>query len=494
MSVDISIRTERKYCRQVLHFSQKETARHNRILRSKNHVSRPLGEVSMPHSPKLIFQKSPLRYFRREMSTQLGEQVDGAKAWSVSVGCLLIGFVTAGLMYSQGIFLESLLLEFGQDLTTTSLVTTLCPAMFYIAGPFSAPMAAKYGVKRYTFVGASIWVAGCLLGSVSNSIAVSIITQGCMTGCGTGMCFWVSMSILPAWFNKYRATGIGIGVLGSGLGSVAYSIGGGELISSIGWRQTLRVFGGAGAGLLVVAIILLEPRPGLRKRKHGPIAVSLKLMHVRSFQFYFASFFFFQMGFFTPYTFLPHFATGLGFDPSFAAFTLAMLGIGSSVGRIIFSPVADTFKLRIFMFKSTTMLAAICLWVWSVCVTESSILAFCFLYGAFGGAFFAMQGVVAAEIWGPSNVAATFPMVNIVSIPGSLASSPIFAAIVESTGSYEPATFFSAAMMTMAFICVALIKHDGHLDPRLLPTPMTSSANLPLSSPRQGAEKLIAKQ
>jgi len=428
------------------------------------------------------------------MSTQLGKEVDGAKAWSVSVGCLLIGVVCMGLMYSQGIFLESLLAEFGQGLTTTSLVITLCPAMFYLSGPFSAPLAYRFGVKRYTFMGAMVWVAGCLLGSVSNSIAVSIITQGCMTGCGTGMCYWVSMSVVPPWFDKYRATGIGIGVLGSGLGAVAYSIGGGALISSIGWRQTLRVFGGAGAGLLLVAIILLEPKPGSRNKKRGPLAMALKLMHVRSFQFYFASFFFFQMGFFTPYTFLPHFATGLGLDASFAAFTVAMLGIGSSVGRIIFSPVADALKLRIFMFKFTTMLAAICLWVWSVCVTESSILAFCFLYGAFGGAFFAMQGVVAAEIWGPSNVAATFPMVNIVSIPGAFASSPIFAAIVESTGSYQPATFYAAAMMSLAFICTMLIKHDGHLDPSLMPSPMKSSADLPRAYLPKGDEKYIARQ
>jgi len=103
------------------------------------------------------------------------------------------------------------------------------------------------------------------------------------------------------------------------------------------------------------------------------------------------------MGFFTPYTFLPHYAASLGFDPTFAAFTLAMLGIGSSVGRILFSPFADYFKVRLSLFKATLLLAALCLWLWPICISSASILAFCFLYGAFGGSFFALFGVVCSH-------------------------------------------------------------------------------------------------
>ena len=67
---------------------------------------------------------------------------DGMKAWSVAAGAFIVGFVTMGLMYTQGIFVEPLLVEFGQSLSTTSLVVTMPLAGFYGTGLFAVPMAS----------------------------------------------------------------------------------------------------------------------------------------------------------------------------------------------------------------------------------------------------------------------------------------------------------------------------------------------------------------
>jgi len=91
---------------------------------------------------------------------------DGAKAWSVAVGSFLFGFVTMGLLYSQGIFVEPLLNEFKADLATTSLVATLSPAMFYFCGLFASPMAIRYGVRRFTIAGSVLWIVGCFAACV----------------------------------------------------------------------------------------------------------------------------------------------------------------------------------------------------------------------------------------------------------------------------------------------------------------------------------------
>jgi len=145
---------------------------------------------------------------------------DGAKAWSVALGSFLLGFVTMGLMYSQGIFVEPLLNEFKADLATTSLVATLSPAMFYFCGLFASPMAIKYGVRRFTIAGSILWIVGCFAAcvapsdnganrsgarhpppknsSASPNINVSIVTQGIITGLGTGLTYWVAMAVTPA--------------------------------------------------------------------------------------------------------------------------------------------------------------------------------------------------------------------------------------------------------------------------------------------------------
>ena len=69
---------------------------------------------------------------------------------------------------------------------------------------------------------------------------------------------------------------------------------------------------------------------------------------------------------------------------------------------------------------------------------------------------------MAAELWGPRNVAATFPIVNIVSIPGAFGSSALFGAIVEASG-FEAAIFYAASMMTLSFLCIVFMQKDQHV-------------------------------
>jgi len=384
---------------------------------------------------------------------------DGMKAWSVAAGAFIVGFVTMGLMYTQGIFVEPLLVEFGQSLSTTSLVVTMPLAGFYGTGLFAVPMAQRFGIRRFVFVGGVIWTIGCLVGSASIDVGMSIVFQGVLTGVGAGMTFWVSFAILPAWFHKYRAMGIGIGIMGSGVGSVVISIGGGQLLSSVGWRRTLQIFGAVGGGLLIVAVMLIDQRVA-PPRQAGMYAQTFRLLKVPSYQLFVCCFFCFQMAFFTPYTYLPHYATGLGFDSTFAAFTLAMLGIGSSVGRVCFSPIADYFKVRLLLFKVTMFGAALSLWLWPLCTTESSILALSFFYGMFGGGFYAMFGVAAAELWGPHSVGASFPPVNLASVPGAFGSGPIFGTLVSQSG-YTSAVIYASVMLTLAFVFIVPIRFDA---------------------------------
>jgi len=135
-------------------------------------------------------------------------------------------------------------------------------------------------------------------------------------------------------------------------------------------------------------------------------------------------------------------------------------------------------------------------------------------FGLFGGAFFAMVTVVAAELWGPMNVAPALPvrwfrldvfgradarapkLVNLFGIPGTFACAPIFAAIVAQTGGYEQAIFFAAAMVTIAFLCVAFIQFDGSIDSALVspPMPTSSSASPRLSTLRANAANAAANE
>jgi MFS family permease len=412
-------------------------------------------------APIVLVGQPPNKKCWRITSPKLRAEPDSARAWSVALGAFLGSFAAMGQIYATGIFIEPYLTEFGSDLTSTSLVSTMSLAMFYVGGLFATHTADYYGTRTTTAFGSVIWILGCMLGSLATQIWHSILCQGVLCGLGAAGISWPMFSIMPQWFKKYRATGMGIAALGSGVGSIAFSLGGEQLITQVGWRNTLRIIGGIGGGLLIFAVALVDRRVAITRSPQGvfrAIYVAIReLIGMSSARWFLLCTLLFQFSFFVPYVFISSYSVSLGLSQWFGGFSVAFLGIGSAVGRLICGPIADYFG-RLAVFRVTVLAAGIAMACWPACTNESTILAFAFFYGAFAGSFFAMFGAVAADVWGVERLSAMFTLINLVCIPGAFASGPVIGAIVDTTGSYTDGVETAAALMLASFISVCLIR------------------------------------
>jgi len=385
---------------------------------------------------------------------------DGWRAWSVCFGVFCAGFISLGWTYAQGVFVVPLLNEFGSSLTETSLIGTMVFVFFFVGGLVSGPISNKYGVKKLIIFGSIVWLAGVFLGSFSTAVWQSILTQGVMTGIGSSCVYWPSLAVTPAWFVKYRATAMGAAVLGSSIGLLAMSLGGQQILDAYGWRTTLRIFGGVGAGLLSVSVLLIDRRTPPHKSQ-GLFTVTWQLVKLRSFQLFIVAVFFFQFCFFIPYLFIEPYSIALTQDTGLASLALSMLGIGSSVGRITLGPIADYINNRMLVYRLSTFFGALCLAIWPVCTSYSQILAFCFFYGLSGGGVAALFTAVAADLWGAEKLGGVIPAISLISIPGAFAASPLFSVIVQSSnGNYNGAIWFTSACLALSLVFIMLIRND----------------------------------
>ena len=374
---------------------------------------------------------------------------DGLRACRVALGGFLAGLGVAGLLYSGGIFLPAIAAEFQVSPGSASLVMTLALAAFFAVGIFSVRWADNYGLRRVMAVGAVFWVAGNLLGSFATELWHSVLTQGVMSGIGTSLVYFPVIAILPPWFLKYRATAVGITVLGTSVGSVIFSIAGQAIINGLGWRNALRAATGIGAVLVTVAIALVERRG--KPHHAGPfIGVVMKLVRLPSVQWFVLGSLAFQFSFFAPYNYLLTYCELIGLSPDFGAFATAMLGIGSSVGRLTFGPLSDLAG-RALVFRLAVGGTAVALACWTACFSEPAILAFAFFFGACGGGFAATFAVVASDFWGPHSLVGLLPLVNVASIPGAFGSGPLFG--VASTPNFVGGIWLSAAASLLSFLC-----------------------------------------
>lgn len=99
-----------------------------------------------------------------------------------------------------------------------------------------------------------------ILASFATELWHVYLSQGILFGLASAFVFSPSVTLPSQWFTSKRALATGIAVSGSGVGGVCLSPMIQKLIVTIGFRNTLRVQGAFGFGLLCISTALATSR------------------------------------------------------------------------------------------------------------------------------------------------------------------------------------------------------------------------------------------
>ena len=160
-----------------------------------------------------------------------------------------------------------------------------------------------------------------------------MLAQGLCTGLGGGCLFVPSLSIIPTFFTRKKATAMGVATAGAGLGGVIYAIVFYRLEPQIGFGWATRAIA------LIVLVTQLIPVCIVRQRiKPGRVRrpIDVSALHEVSFVFMGLSVFFASLGLFIPFFYVQLFAQQerIG-NKSLDFYILAILNAGSCVGRLV---------------------------------------------------------------------------------------------------------------------------------------------------------------
>ena len=143
------------------------------------------------------------------------------------------------------------------------------------------------------------------------------------------------------YFDKKRATVLGLTVSGSSIGGVVIPIALSKMLnsSSHGFGWSVRIIGFVMMPFLLFAIVVIEARvPPRKTRFFLPSAFKDATYSLLILS---ASFMF--IGMFTPLFFIPSYAVSGGMKPTLASYLLAIVNAASTFGRIIPGILADKF-------------------------------------------------------------------------------------------------------------------------------------------------------
>ena len=258
----------------------------------------------------------------------------------ILAGCLM-AMLTFGPRSSLGAFQRDMLAANDWTREVFSIGVALQNLMWGVGQPFAGAVADKFGAVRVLCVGALLYGAGLIVMAYAQDPAVFSVSTGLLIGFGLSGC---SFNLVLGAFGKLlpearRPMAFGLGTAAGSVGQFVFNPLAVGLIGTLGWQNTLVIF-----GLLMLAVIPLATYLATPRHEGGAAAGGMPQQSLKaalSEAFGHRSYVLLVLGFFTcgfQLAFVTsHFQiylTDKGLPLSVGGYSLALIGIFNIAGSL----------------------------------------------------------------------------------------------------------------------------------------------------------------
>ena len=385
-------------------------------------------------------------------SANYGAGMDSRRAWLVVFATFVSSFVTLGIAYSFGAFFTDMAAEFDSNRATTSVIFGITTFAFFWLSLLTGRIADRWGPQPVLLVGAAALLIGLVATSNVQSLTAGYLTYGAGVGLAAACGYIPMVALVGGWFERHRATAVGLAVAGIGSGTLVMSPLSAALVDRYGWRDTYRALGILGAGLLVVCAVLVKRPPGFNGAQPPRFADAWASPVFRQLQ---ASALCSGLALFVPFVFVGQYAKERGVGSVAAAVLVGALGGASVLARIGFGTAVRRFgSIRLYRLSFLLISASFVIWF----IAGGSypvLLVFVLVLGIGYGGFVALSTIVLAEHLGVAGLGSIMGLFYTTQGLGGLVGPPSAGWLIDQTGGYRPTIAICAAL---AFVAWAILR------------------------------------
>lgn len=384
--------------------------------------------------------------------------LDSRRGWIIAVAAASGMFAVFGVGYSFGAFFNSMSEEFDTSASATALVFSITISLSFVLGLWTGRWSDRVGPKPVMRTAAASLTIGLLLTSIVPNLWLGYLTYGIGVGFAIACAYVPMVATVGGWFERRRATALGLSVAGIGLGTLVGSPVAARLIAATSWRTTYVIFALFGGAVLALASFVVEPGPAAVL---APKPRSLKkLLGERDFALLYASIVFSTLGLFVPFVFLADYAQDRGVSEVKAAALVGIIGGISVVSRLGLGGLADRFgSLRLYV--ASFLLMAIAHWTWLLAGSSYPLLVtYTVVLGLGYGGFIALSPAVLADRFGLAGLGGMIGTLYTAAGAGAFISPPLAGWIIDEFG-YTAAVTYGATGATIGMFILLPILRSG---------------------------------
>jgi len=386
--------------------------------------------------------------------------------WVIAIVGACIQSAHALSVYSFGVFLRPITLEFGWERGAMSIAASLAGVEMGFLAIITGKLCDKFGPRvLVTFSGIVLGTAFLLMTRIDSLWQVYLF-WGVGMGTAASCSVVPILSTIPRWFVQKRGVAISITVTGFGLGAMISPLLAQLLISSYGWRQSFMILGIVAWIIIIPLAQLMKQNPeqmGLRPYGELEDTVDKEVEDPKQgFTFKEAlkagPFWIFvsiqALWFFCLQTIVVHItphAVDIGIPEITAASILAFVAGSSVAARFSMGFVSDKLGSRLALSLCLVLSTLALLWL----LFTSEVWAFyifAVLFGLAYGGVIPLLTVVPSELFGIRSLGVILGALILYSHIGSAAGAPLSGYIFDTTGSYRLALIILVVFSAMATI------------------------------------------
>lgn len=419
---------------------------------------------------------------------------DGGWGWFVLVAALAIRIVCGGLLVTFGLFLNCLVSEYQTSQSVMSWLASLMSAMNLAAAPIGDLLSSKLSNRMLVIIG-SIFAGIAFAAPYFYSPLWFLFLSSILTGTGMGIVMMCTTVVLTTYFDKHLSLVLGIFTSGTGLASFIITPLFEKLIHSYGWRFAMLIYGLLFFGCAICALPfkqisnkkvnntkithqviynIQDNKPtndesskqsqrvdennddddGDVERKNGNVEIGkeknisindvnkrspmLLLLKNRIFWIFLIGNFLTNLGFDTTFIFAKVRAMNSGIEESKAAFLLIAIGIGNTLGRLIFGYLGSKKCIKTYILYCVSLiLSGGFLLFSSAACTYPLMLVYTIGFGLFIGSYVALTSVVLVKIVGLNDFSRGLALTSFIQAIGLLICSPLSGLIYDMTKTFD---------------------------------------------------------
>ncbi|KAF2797064.1 MFS general substrate transporter [Melanomma pulvis-pyrius CBS 109.77] len=369
----------------------------------------------------------------------------GLQAWMVAIGASCIFFSALGFANSFGVFQEYYMTHQLRDKTPDEVawIGSLSAFLQLSAGCFGGPLFDRYGawVIRPLSI---LYVFSVMMLSLCHEYWHFMLVHGVLVGTLAGLLMFPAMAAVSQYFDKKRATALGVAVSGSSIGGIVIPIAFSKMLNgtSLGFGWSVRIVGFVLLPLLAFCCVVIKSRLPPRKSTFWiPSAFKNATFNLLT-----VSLFFLFLGMFAPLFFIPTYAVSRGMDATLASYMLAILNAASTFGRIIPGVLADKFG-RLNILALGGIITGIIVFCLNQVETTAGLVLYSIAFGFSSGTIISGGSAAFAAIPKDARDIGTYMGMGMaVASIAALIGPPVNGALINRYGGFQEGAFFSGAM------------------------------------------------